>query len=73
MRNVVFTAIAALFLAAGTAPGLAAQGGNGGAQSQQQQEAAQAQQQAHNNRCAGVLANQEGYSRAEVENCRYMP
>jgi hypothetical protein len=69
MRNVIFTAVAALVLAAGTAPSLAAHAGTSGAQSQQQ--VTQDQQNAqHNNRCADVRANPEAYSRIEAENCR---
>jgi hemolysin activation/secretion protein len=68
MRNVIFTAVAAIVLAAGTVPSLAAHSGTSAAQSQQQQ--ADQQNAQHNNRCADVRANPEAYSRIEAENCR---
>jgi hypothetical protein len=59
MRNTILAAIAALALAAATAPSFA-----GGNQNQTQNSS--------NNysRCADVLANQSGHTSGEVEYCR---
>jgi hypothetical protein len=59
MRNIIFAATAALILAAGTAPSLAAHGNKG---------AAQAQAQALE--CATILAEGRGPHSADLEACQ---
>ena len=66
MRNIIFAATAALILAAGTAPSLAAHGNNGAAHAQAQAQAlAQAQQN-----CATVLAEGRGPNSADLKACQ---
>ena len=66
MRNIIFAATAALILAAGTAPSLAAHGNKGAAQAQalENDRVAQAQH------CATILAEGRGPNSADLEACR---
>ena len=62
MRNIIFAATAALILAAGTVPSLAAHGNKGAMQAQ---ALAQAQQN-----CATVLAEGRGPNSADLKACQ---
>jgi hypothetical protein len=77
MRNIIFAATAALILAAGTAPSLAAHGNNGAthahAQALENNSVAQAQQNQGNDsysRCASILAGAPGYPPGAAAYCR---
>jgi hypothetical protein len=77
MRNIIFAATAALVLAAGTAPSLAAHSNNGAAHAQAQEDQSgsvpQTQQNQGNDsysRCASILAGAPGYPPGAAAYCR---